>query len=84
MFLLTAAVTEWQREKNDGRLVSDFLSVFLVVHHISCRINVQWVKLASRCLCGDETVLSKLLEFCEQESDCNMMEVLIAATRCHL
>lgn len=81
MFLLTAAATGWQREGNDGRLVSRFLGIYLVMHHISCQINVQWVKLGSRCLCGDETVLSKLLKFDEQASDCHMMEVLIAETK---
>lgn len=59
----------WQRERSDHRLFSAFLVVILDMRHISCQINVEWVKLGSRCLCRDETALSKLLKSYEQESD---------------
>lgn len=45
---------------------------------------MQWLRMGSRCWCGDGVAHSKLLKFCEKESDRNVMEVLTAVTKCHL
>lgn len=70
----------WVAEKNKWWLVSVFLVIFLVMHHISTQVSAQGV--SEREMRHSYIALSKLLEFYEQMSDCNMLYLLIS--RCHL